>query len=387
MTATTPHMHLTRVLLIRNAFTYDFGGGERFPVQLAAELARHDFEPIVVSRSPMLLGFADTKSVAHIKGWWWSKQNWSGKNTILVPLYLLWQIILIGWYLILIARLKPAVVHPQSKDDFVAATIAGKILKKRIIWTDHADLKYIFQKHRLWYKNPVGKLVYYCSTLADAITLVSHSEAALIQKELGRPLQSNYTVVHNGVVDSKPTPHARNTGGKDSLIFCATSRLVAAKGIGELIDAFTRLQPLYPSCRLWLVGDGPDRGRFEAQAAGNSSIIFFGHSDDPLSYVATADIFIHPSYHEGFSISLVEATMLGKPVIACAVGGNTEIINPRNGILVAPGNSDELGDAMRTLVTSPALMRRLGVGARRTYESGFDFADIVKERFVPLYES
>jgi len=374
-----------RILLIRNAAAYDFGGAERFPVHLSLELSQAGFEPLVVSHSTKLLNYARFEHVQHKRGWWWSHQNWSGKRALLFPAYLLWQIMLTLWYLQLIARLHPSIVHPQSKDDFVAATIAGRLFGKRVIWTDHADLKYIFANHPAWYKNPVGKLVYLASKLAHSITLVSNSERQLIAEALGHELDSRYAVIYNGVRDTAVTPIERPQAAKT--IFCATSRLVTAKGIGELITAFQSLHAEQPKTLLWLVGDGPERAKFEAQAADDSSIIFVGHSDEPLRYVAACDIFVHPSYHEGFSISLIEAAMLGKPMIACSVGGNPEIVtNHTDGLLVPAQDPISLQAAMTELARDTVKQRAYGRVARQTFCKGFEFHDIVMKHFIPLYE-
>ena len=376
-----------RILIIRNAFSYDFGGGERFPVNLAVELAGHGHTPTVVSRSPKLLAFAKSSNIRHKKGWWWAQQNWSGKHLILIPCYILWQLALTLWYIQLIARMSFDVVHPQSKDDFIAATLAGRLLGKKVIWTDHADLKYVLANYSVWYKNPVGKLVYACSKLAATITLVSNSEATLIAEQLGHALPDNFTVIYNGVNDSAVPPHPRTEAEQDAFVFCATSRLVVAKGIGELIDAFTALHEKYPETVLWLVGSGPDEQKFQAQAKQNEAIRFFGHSDAPLAYVAACDAFVHPSYHEGFSLSLVEAAMLARPILACTVGGNVEIIHDQaTGLLVPPRDAANLQAAMARLLTDRKLAQRLGTAARTLYEKQFNFARIVTERFVPLYE-
>ncbi len=376
----------TTVLIIRNAYSYDFGGGERFPVSLATQLKKHRYHPIIVSRSPKLRKLAQEHKITEVKGWWWHQQNFSGFRIILLPAYLVWQVILFGWYISLILKYRPAVVHPQSRDDFIAATFAAKLLGKRVVWTDHADLKYIWQNHTTWYKNHVGKMVYLASKLANHITLVSNSEKKLIEKQLQRPLPRKYTVIHNGVEDQlstiKPTTHDKNT-----IVFAASSRLVTSKGIGELIEAFKKLGAKTPS-ELWLLGEGPEEKAFREQAASSSTIKFLGYPKNALDHVAGADVFIHPSYHEGFSISLVEAAMLGKPIIACNVGGNGEIVvNNVNGLLVKSRSSAALYDAMLTLCSNPELRKTMGNESRKTYTDQFVFSEIVEERFVPLYEN
>ena len=376
-----------RVLIIRNPQPYDFGGGERMPVHLAVELSQYNFEPLLVSRSPAVLEYAASKGVQTVRGWWWSRQNWSGRNNLLLPAYFVWQLILTCWYLQLIARTRASIIHPQGRDDFIAATIAGKILSKRVIWSDHADLKYIYENYSAPYKNPIGKLVYRLSKLTSAITMTSNSDAAAIKQALKVPqLPPQYTVVYNGVSDDPVKPTKRAEADKSAYIYCATSRLVTAKGISELIDAFNKLHEKHANTRLWLIGDGPDAERFKAQAKKNPAITFFGYTKAPLALVAASDVFVHPSYLEGFSVSLIEAAMLAKPTIACNVGGNPEIItHDKTGLLIKDRDTSALYDAMNALYADRKLAQRLGTDARKNFEQNFQFETIVRERFLPLY--
>lgn len=376
-----------KILIVRNAFEYDFGGGERFPVELADQLNELGYESLLVSRSPKLIEFASSRDLVTLRGWWWSRQDWGGWRATLVPFYLLWQIALALWYVLMILKVDLDILHLQSKDDFVSGTIAAHLLRKRVIWTDHADLKYIYGNHQTWYKNPVGKLVYAFSKTAHAVTLVSQSEKKLIEEKLGHATPPNYVVVHNGIPSTAIKKVARKKLDEDFVIFAATSRLVSTKGIGELIEAFKELDDNGSGARLWLFGEGPEREYFQKMATGNQNIVFFGYPTDTLGRIAECDVFVHPSYHEGFSLSIIEAAKLGLPIIACGVGGNPEIIeNGKNGVLVPPCNVEALGAAMKKLLSDKDLRRDMGAAAKKTYLDRFVLEKIVKEKFIPLYE-
>lgn len=376
-----------RALLIRNANSFDFGGAERFVVSLAKELSADGWEATVVSHHPGIAAHAKAEGIPFIRGHWLKHQDWSGPWILLTPLYALWQLMLAVWYKQLIRQTNATVIHPQSRDDFIAATIAGKACGVRVVWTDHADLKYVYQNVPVKFKNPVGKWINKKSRDAEAITLVSHSEEQLIRNALGQEtLAKNYTVIHNGVRDRAVQPVERTKDEQKSVIFGVTSRLVTAKGIGELITAFTSL-PSSLDARLWIIGDGPEAEAFKQQAAGNTHISFKGFQEDALPFLAACDVFVHPSYHEGFSISIVEAALLGKPLIACNVGGNPEIVHDdQNGLLVPAKDSEALREAMEALASDTPLRVRLGKDARQTYLKQFKWDTIVKEKFIPLYE-
>ncbi len=375
------------ILMIRNAYRYDFGGGERFPVDNSVVLKDLGYDTVVVSSSPKLLAYANEQGIKSVKGIWWSRQNWGGWRTILLPIYLLWQLVLFFWYIGLLLRTKPDVVHIQSRDDFIAGTLASRFLGKRVVWTDHADLKYIYANYPIWYKNLIGKLVFGCSKLAHCVSMVSKSEQKLVTAALGKSLPSNHKVIYNGV-SSKPIKKvSRPTNAQKDIIFACSSRLVVTKGIGELIEAFILAQKTLPETRLYLFGEGPDENKFKLLANDNRRIEFKGFPDNALAQIADCDVFVHPSYHEGFSISLVEATKLGLPVIACDVGGNSEIIrNNVNGLLVPSKDAEALSKAMTNLAANKQLRAKLSKASEETYKRDFILEDIIKEQFLPIYE-
>lgn len=376
-----------RIIIIRNTCDFDPEGIERYPVFLAETLQKNGFEPIVISRSPQLLAFAKSRQIKTVRGWWWSRQNWSGPNVLLFPFYLIWQFMLFLWYLKLFKTYQPDIIHIQSKDDFIAASWAGELLIKKVIWTDHADLKHVWKNIGIWYKNPVGKLVHNSARLADAITVVSKSELLLVGENLDEndTIRTKLHVIYNGVADTakkyKKPPKSKTT------TFCVVSRMVTDKGIGEAITAFEKLLQKHPKDKLLLVGDGPEMKDFKKQAKRNPNIKFLGYQKDPLKYVNEADIFVHPTYHEGFSVSLVEASMMSKPIIATSVGGNVEIIAHRKtGLLIKPRDVDALLSAMEMLRKDTVLRKKLGDKARAQYVKKFDFDNIVKQHIIPVYK-
>lgn len=375
-----------RVVLIRNAQPYDFGGGERFPVFVAKILQQYKLSPLVVSRSPKLLDYARDQGVETVRGLWWSRQNWSGRRVLLFPIYILWQVILFVWYLSLFLRVRPYAIHIQSKDDFIAATYAGRLIGATIVWTDHADLKHIWRNLNIWYKNPIGKWVYRAARLADAITVVSESEYREVTAHLATEalVKERIQVVYNGSSDSFSSyPKAL----AQPFTFCSINRLVTDKGIGETIIAYRQLHQNHPDTQLILVGNGPEQEKFQHLASGDDSIQFVGYQSDPLTYVAQSHVFLQPTYHEGFSVALVEASMMERPIIATRVGGNVEIIKDgETGLLIPARDANALYTAMQRLYDDALLRTQIARAARKQYLDKFVFEKIVKERFISLYD-
>lgn len=371
---------MIRIALIRNSYAFDVGGAEIFPINLAKLLRSNDHKPFILSANRKTLAMASSANLKATQSPWWSFQNFSGFRVFLFPVYVCWILVLTAWYFLFLLKNHIDVAHPQSRDDFVAATFAAKLLSIRVVWTDHADLKYIYMNHKRWYKNPVGKLVYLASKLADHVTIISFSEKKMIEEALGKTLPVNYEVIHIGVTDNyKPS-----TRKDDRLVFVSTSRLVKAKGIRELIEAFKLIND--PNVVLKLYGDGPDATYFKSLASGVKNIEFLGHVDDVIRALRNSDVLVHPSYHEGFGLSLVEAEMCGLPIIACNVGSIPEIVRDGvSGILVRPKNTKDLAKAMSFVIKSPKLRTDMGEAGRQIFLSNFQFDKIVIEKFLPLY--
>jgi glycosyltransferase involved in cell wall biosynthesis len=81
----------------------------------------------------------------------------------------------------------------------------------------------------------------------------------------------------------------------------------------------------------------------------------------------TLDVFVLPSFAEGTSKSVIEAMAHGLPIITTDVGGSPDLLTPETGILIPPGDSTALADAMHCLASDPALRKRMGQAARDRY--------------------
>lgn len=375
-----------KVIIIRNASPFDFGGGERYPIFVSSILKDNDFDPIIISGSKRLLEYAKTNHIQTMKGWWWKNQNWSSWRVILFPVYVAWQFILTLWYLSVFIREKPGVVHIHSKDDFIAGTFAAKIIGIRVVWTDYADLKHIWLNLSTWYKNPVGKFVYISAFLADAITVVSKSEQHEITAHLsaGSGVREKIVVIYNGCFDVRAA-HPKKLS-ENKITYSIANRLVTDKGLRETIGAFIAINKKHSNTELLIIGDGPEASIFKKQAEGCSAIKFVGFQNEPFDYINQSDIFLQPTYHEGFSVALVEACMLEMPIIATNVGGNVEIIDDNeNGLLVKSRDTDSLHEAMEKLYNDKPLRLKLARNARKTYEDGFTIGVLVKDHYIPVY--
>ncbi|MEL7207223.1 MAG: glycosyltransferase, partial [Actinomycetota bacterium] len=196
-------------------------------------------------------------------------------------------------------------------------------------------------------------------------------------------------IVHCGVDPSalRPVTH-EGTGGR--LLFVA--RLAELKGLSVLLEALVDLVERHPSVQLTVVGDGPERARFEALANrlgldGSVSFVGYRSQAEVAEHLAETDVFVLPSYAEGVPVTLMEALGSGVPVVATQVGGVSELVeHGANGFIVRPGDEAELADRLGELVADPELRQRFGEHGRCLVVNEFD-NDTEAARLATLFHS
>ncbi|MHB8233886.1 MAG: glycosyltransferase family 4 protein [Solirubrobacteraceae bacterium] len=183
-------------------------------------------------------------------------------------------------------------------------------------------------------------------------------------------------VVHCGVTPGEyaglPAAHA------DRPQILCVGRLVREKGHAILLQALARLHRQGYEPLVVFVGSGPTRESLERLAhelALEGQLSFAGAvgQDQIKRYYAESSIVCLPSFAEGLPVVLIEAMACGRPVVASAVAGVRELIRDgRTGLLVAPGNPDELAQALGTLISSAELRETLASAGRRQVVREFD---------------
>lgn len=171
---------------------------------------------------------------------------------------------------------------------------------------------------------------------------------------------------------------ARTEGGPLELLF--VGRLDQVKGVLVLFDAVAGLVAQGRDLRLTLVGDGPQRADLERRTSElgiGDRIVFAGYRSqaEVQEHLATADVFVLPSFAEGVPVSLMEAMARAKPVVATNVGGVTELVRDGcNGVVVAPGDAAALAGAIASLDDDPDRRVAMGAEGRATVRADFDSA-------------
>ncbi len=137
-------------------------------------------------------------------------------------------------------------------------------------------------------------------------------------------------------------------------IVTCVARLAAQKNQASLLWAIAQLRALAPAPHVALVGDGPDRARLEALAERllPERVTFAGRVEDPVPWLAAADLFVLPSRAEGLPGALIEAMAAGLPCVATAIPGNVDLVRHNvTGRLVPVENADALSQAIGACLT------------------------------------
>ncbi len=174
-------------------------------------------------------------------------------------------------------------------------------------------------------------------------------------------------------------------------VLLSVGRLEPNKGFDVLIAALSRLRNELPANWRWLlVGSGSARDALEQQArqAGIADhTVFVGRlSDEELhSLYEEIDLFVHPTLYEGSSLVTLEAMIHRRPVVASAAGGIPDKVIPgRNGLLVKPGDVDDLAARLREALAARAQWSQWGAAGEQIARSTFDWP-VVARQTLALY--
>ena len=175
-------------------------------------------------------------------------------------------------------------------------------------------------------------------------------------------------------------------------------RLVEEKGLADLLAALCQLRDRYQDITLLVIGEGQDRLWFESQTQerGLAGQVFFSgwvKAAELAAYFAAADIFVAPSrtavdgWVEAQGLTIIEAMMAGRPVIATRTGGIVDsVVHEVSGLLIAERSPVELAAAITRLVDDPELAGRLGQRGRHEAVAKFS-RETSAARFSELFTS
>lgn len=318
-----------------------------------------------------------------------------------------------------IARLlddfQPNLVHLHIFQHQISASILPEIKERKIpvVYTAH-DLKSVCPNYKMlthgkvcercrghryyncvrhkctkgsFAKSLVNMVEMYCQLFwkhYDLIDLII-TPSNFYRKKLIEFRFSSSKVLHipNSVDINRYLPNYKNDG-----YFLYFGRLSGEKGIGTLIDAMKKVTHF----KLIIAGTGPLENEIEnkirSEGILNVNMVGFKTGDDLAELVRNAICTVLPSeWYENGPMSLLESFAYGKPVIGSNIGGIPEHIETgQDGFLFECGNSDDLANKLKLMLTYPNRALRMGKNARKKAEQVYSI-ETHMERILEVYDN
>lgn len=355
-----------RVIIATGIFPPDVGGPATHTFQLAGELRNRGHQVVVVSLTDGPRTVSEDGVVRYPRRWPWPVRTGASA----------------GW--LVRHRREYDIVYASGLD---LAAVAGARLARRPVvlkvvgdpaWERGRRLGLTAAAFGAFQREPVRSLRLRGMRAArnwsvrHATEIVTPSDYLRVVVEGWTGGRRPISVVPNGaVVTRRGASTPSGEGGGTGLRLAYLGRLVDHKRVDVLVDAVASTEGV----TLAIVGDGPERGRLEAQVLDSGSasrVRFLG----PLSHggamdqLAAAHVLVNSSTYEGLPHVAIESLVLGVPVVCSPAGGTVEAVqDERNGLLVDPPTAAAFATAFARLRDDATLLDRLTRGARRSGES------------------
>jgi len=216
--------------------------------------------------------------------------------------------------------------------------------------------------------------------------------------------KSKCVVVHNGIdADTKPETLASEIRkmwgvGEDEILIGTVGSLIKRKQINDLIEALAELQkqdargktnPPHPpllkggegGLKCMIVGDGPEKDSLQKMVLKmglHDRVIFTGFQIDAISYINAMNIFVLTSEKEGLPRVILEAMLMGKPVVALNVTGPAElVVDGETGFLVPVRHPEVFADCVLRLIENHELRKQMEEKGRKRIIEKFSIGKYV----------
>lgn len=183
---------------------------------------------------------------------------------------------------------------------------------------------------------------------------------------------------------------------KDATVFIFIGRITRDKGINELFEAAKKIMEQNSDVYLLLVGNIEKNESVDADlyqwTQEEARVVYAGYTNEVEKYLAASDVYVLPSYREGFGTAVIEAEAMGLPVIVTDIPGPTDaMIKDKTGLVVSKGNAAELYNAMQELYASKDARAVYGGNANKFAGELFEqkelFGKIMTDRYDIIHKS
>ncbi|MFY9188860.1 MAG: glycosyltransferase [bacterium] len=295
-----------------------------------------------------------------------------------------WSWPVLGQVYALLARENYQVVHTH-------ASLAGRVAARLA----HSP-KIVLTRHRLGARKEVPKGRRYLNTwantlLTDRIIAISQAVAVGLVNEGVLPEQIR--VIPNGIAveefsNCSGAAVRMELGVGSRPLVGMVARLVPEKAPENVVQAAALIKQQRPDCMFVMVGTGPLKQRLTDLAQElnlHQEFKFLGYRPDIAAVTSALDVAVLTSCQEGQGLVLLEAMAAGKPLVATAVGGITEVVQPKHtGLLVPPGMPQAVAQAVLQLLEHEEQALAMGRAGQELVRRQFSQAAMA-QRTAELY--
>lgn len=252
---------------------------------------------------------------------------------------------------------------------FISTYIAKKThAKKKIQWI-HFDIEKVINNFTF------GKVLY---PSYDQVFCVSKSSKEIFLKYF--PQLKNKTAVFHNIV-SKTELHKQAESGEsfndefDGFRILTVGRFTQEKGQQLIPVVAEKLRKNRVNFRWYFVGEGKHKETVEKIAAElgiSSNLVFLGAKQNPYPYMRDCDIYVQPSLHEGYGITVAEAQVFNKPIILTNFSSAKDLVQQNVTGIITDISSDGIYSALMKLIMDPALLKRISTKTEHSIEKQED---------------
>ena len=347
----TKHADLPHVLLVLDQFPKSLGGGERIALRIAALLPQYGYRPSILTFSvhpessilkdapcPVYeLPLQRTYDFTALRGALQLRRFLQEHNVSLIQTFF-------------------------ESSDLWAGSIAKTVPGIKLIWS-RRDLGILrTRKHLVAYR--------FMATLPDCVFAVSEQVRQHCIAVDGLD-PARVRTIYNGLDISEWSHRTGRTGQHPRPVIATVGNIRRVKGHDILVRAAASLVTQFPDI-LFTIAGGVLESDYYAELCSliqisglESHFEFAGPLDNLEQYLSDADIFVLPSRSEGFSNAIIEAMAASLPVVATAVGGNSEAVEDGvTGIIIPPEDEAALVQAISRLLLAPEAALTMGLAGR-----------------------
>lgn len=169
----------------------------------------------------------------------------------------------------------------------------------------------------------------------------------------------------------------------DAMVFLFVGRITRDKGINELFAAAKKMMDQFEDVYLLMVGSKENVKSLEQElyewSLSERRVIYCGYTNVVEQYIASSDVYVLPSYREGFGSAVIEAEAMEVPVVVSDIPGPTDAMKrDMTGLVVEKGSSKSLFEAMCILHDDKELREQLGQNAYKFAVESFEQTELCR---------